>query len=314
MDADASHNTYDMEQIAAHAEKMANLGAERFHPMTNMNPAPPPPLAMPMPIPTTPSNAAAGSGGTTEAASTITPHDSFEVYNPVDDSFAAWHEEETNVLQQQRQSASGMGGNDYEETSLFTVKKLPFENKVDESYISSNKSNIDPDTTRDTLDALVEETHNMKYSSNNDHTNDMLVSSSNNTPPDDDALARAVAEQDLPPGVSAIEQQEIMMRLLTQQIRRGAGSGGGGGGDGSNNDEPLSPALEQRMRDFQFAQRKRREMFGNERPWGILGLYDHLGEKCLLGPLFALLCRDHTKTSINRISFPHFLHLSFQRG
>ncbi|KAL7469309.1 hypothetical protein ACHAXS_009575 [Conticribra weissflogii] len=83
---------------------------------------------------------------------------------------------------------------------------------------------------------------------------------------DDDALAQAIAEQDLPPGVSALEQQEIMMRLLTQQLRRG---------DWANESE-LSPALEQRLRDFQFAQRKRRENYGDERPWGILGLYDHL--------------------------------------
>ena len=86
---------------------------------------------------------------------------------------------------------------------------------------------------------------------------------------DDDALAQAIAEQDLPPGVSAVEQQEVMMRLLTQQLRRGR--------DWAN-DENISPALEQRLRDFQFAQRKRRETYGNERPWGILGLYDHLGE------------------------------------
>jgi len=83
---------------------------------------------------------------------------------------------------------------------------------------------------------------------------------------DDDALAQAIAEQDLPPGVSAVEQQEVMMRLLTQQLRRGDWA----------NDENLSPSLEQRLRDFQFAQRKRRETYGNERPWGILGLYDHL--------------------------------------
>ena len=85
---------------------------------------------------------------------------------------------------------------------------------------------------------------------------------------DDDALAQAIAEQDLPPGVSVAEQQEIMMRLLTQQLRRG---------DWANESE-LSPGLEQRLRDFQFAQRKRREKYGDERPWGILGLYDHLGE------------------------------------
>jgi len=90
----------------------------------------------------------------------------------------------------------------------------------------------------------------------------------NNTTMDDDALAQAIAEQDLPPGVSAVEQQEVMMRLLTQQLRRG-------GGNWANEDD-LSPALEQRLRDFEFAQRKRRETYGNERPWGILGLYDHL--------------------------------------
>ena len=92
---------------------------------------------------------------------------------------------------------------------------------------------------------------------------------------DDDALARAIAEQDVPPGVSAAEQQEVMMRLLTQQLRRGDWDGAG---------EELSPALEQRLlRDFQMAQRKRRETYGNERLWGILGLYDHLGESlCIL--------------------------------
>lgn len=37
-----------------------------------------------------------------------------------------------------------------------------------------------------------------------------------------------------------------------------------------------SPALARRLRDFQFAQEKRRKKFGNESPWGILGLYDHL--------------------------------------
>jgi len=68
------------------------------------------------------------------------------------------------------------------------------------------------------------------------------------------------------------------MRLLTQQLRRG-GLRGGAHTNWANNDEELSPALERRLRDFEFAQRKRRETYGNERPWGILGLYDHLGER-----------------------------------
>lgn len=38
----------------------------------------------------------------------------------------------------------------------------------------------------------------------------------------------------------------------------------------------MAPALARRIRDFQFAQEKRRKKYGDERPWGILGLYDHL--------------------------------------
>ena len=38
----------------------------------------------------------------------------------------------------------------------------------------------------------------------------------------------------------------------------------------------MSPALKRRLRDFRFAQRKRRERYGEQNPWGIIGLYDHL--------------------------------------
>lgn len=38
----------------------------------------------------------------------------------------------------------------------------------------------------------------------------------------------------------------------------------------------MAPALARRIRDFQFAQEKRRNKYGDEKPWGILGLYDHL--------------------------------------
>lgn len=38
----------------------------------------------------------------------------------------------------------------------------------------------------------------------------------------------------------------------------------------------MAPALARRLRDFHFAQEKRRKKYGGERPWGILGLYDHL--------------------------------------
>lgn len=43
-------------------------------------------------------------------------------------------------------------------------------------------------------------------------------------------------------------------------------------------DVDLPPALERRVRDFKFAQGKRRERHGDEKPWGIFGLYAHLSD------------------------------------
>lgn len=42
------------------------------------------------------------------------------------------------------------------------------------------------------------------------------------------------------------------------------------------NTEYMAPALARRLRDFEFAQKKRRRKFGKERLWGVLGLYDFL--------------------------------------
>lgn len=38
----------------------------------------------------------------------------------------------------------------------------------------------------------------------------------------------------------------------------------------------VDPILEQRVRDFKLARQKRSEKYGHEKPWGILGLYEHL--------------------------------------
>ena len=57
------------------------------------------------------------------------------------------------------------------------------------------------------------------------------------------------------------EEDIAQLRLLAGQL---------------SSDWKSSPALARRLRDFQFAQDKRRQKYGDERPWGILGLYDHL--------------------------------------
>ena len=178
-----------------------------------------------------------------------------EVYNPVDENYASWQSAEENVNNGTHDDVDAIHNKD---------KDRMERTKVDTKYSSSenfqdNEMDIDlndPELIASQRQQL--ENIESSKSSKNKMMDTSLV--------DDDALAQAIAEQELPPGVSAVEQQEVMMRLLTQQLRRGDWS----------NDDNLSPALEQRLRDFQFAQKKRREKYGNERPWGILGLYDHL--------------------------------------
>ncbi len=41
-------------------------------------------------------------------------------------------------------------------------------------------------------------------------------------------------------------------------------------------DDNLAPSLARKLRDFEFAQKKRRRMFGKSGQWGILGLYEFL--------------------------------------
>eukprot|EP00985_Skeletonema_marinoi_P021241 scaffold12932_cov66-Skeletonema_marinoi.AAC.1 len=176
----------------------------------------------------------------------------FQVYNPVDDDFAEWPDPETNLYSseelQRRRDAM-------QEQILFQRKLRDAENFCE--HVDKNGDGVKVFDSEDHIDKSTVAEGTIR---------DPLPLENLDNCDDDDALAQAIAEQDLPPGVSAVEQQEMMMRLLTQQLRRGDWS----------NDETLSPALEQRLRDFQFAQRKRRETYGNERPYGILGLYDHL--------------------------------------
>lgn len=186
------------------------------------------------------------------------------VYNPVDESFEGWPSG--------REQNAGAINDTFDEDDINVLpndSNLENNNNIDDDGFDMN----DPEVI-----AAQEQQLSQYYEANNNNNAKGGV----DTSMDDDALAQAIAEQDLPPGVSAAEQQEIMMRLLTQQLRRGDwGTSDDENGENGNTTE-LSPALEQRLRDFQFAQKKRREKYGNERPWGILGLYDHLGKLCWL--------------------------------
>ena len=70
---------------------------------------------------------------------------------------------------------------------------------------------------------------------------------------------------DIHPNMESKEEEIAQLRLLAGKLKARWGAA-----------DFMAPALARRIRDFQFAQEKRRKKYGDERPWGILGLYDHL--------------------------------------
>ena len=74
-----------------------------------------------------------------------------------------------------------------------------------------------------------------------------------------------IMPSDIHPRMEEREDEIAQLRLLAGKLNADWGAV-----------DFMAPALARRIRDFQFAQEKRRKKYGHERPWGILGLYDHL--------------------------------------
>ncbi len=70
---------------------------------------------------------------------------------------------------------------------------------------------------------------------------------------------------DIHPQIEHKQEDIDQLRLLAGTLSAGWGAA-----------DFIAPTLARRIRDFQFAQEKRRKKYGDERPFGILGLYDHL--------------------------------------
>lgn len=87
---------------------------------------------------------------------------------------------------------------------------------------------------------------------------DYLPSKLNNT-------STFILPRDIHPNMENKEEEILRLRLLAGKLSADW-----------NSPEFMTPALARRIRDFQFAQDRRRKKYGDERPWGILGLYDHL--------------------------------------
>ena len=82
-----------------------------------------------------------------------------------------------------------------------------------------------------------------------------------------DALHRSsfILPSDIHPRMEEREDDIAQLRLLAGKLNADWGAV-----------DFMAPKLARRIRDFQFAQEKRRKKYGHEKPWGILGLYDHL--------------------------------------
>eukprot|EP00980_Cylindrotheca_fusiformis_P013505 scaffold3450_cov114-Cylindrotheca_fusiformis.AAC.10 len=74
-----------------------------------------------------------------------------------------------------------------------------------------------------------------------------------------------LAPSDIHPNMEHREEDIAQLRLLAGKLNAEWGG-----------QDFMAPALARRIRDFQFAQEKRRKKYGDHRPWGILGLYEHL--------------------------------------
>jgi hypothetical protein len=77
--------------------------------------------------------------------------------------------------------------------------------------------------------------------------------------------ATFLAARDIHPNMESRHDDIAQLRLLAGRLNADWGG-----------QDFMAPDLARRIRDFQFAQEKRRKKYGDERPWGILGLYEHL--------------------------------------
>jgi membrane associated rhomboid family serine protease len=102
-----------------------------------------------------------------------------------------------------------------------------------------------------------------------------------------DSTSTSTAE--LPPGGSSDEIESTRNQIAVDNRSDTASSSLGSGRVYSvtelvaslgtvDGDVELPPALERRVRDFKFAQTKRQERHGDQKPWGIYGLYAHLSD------------------------------------
>ena len=116
----------------------------------------------------------------------------------------------------------------------------------------------------DSVEQYVDEFQSDEYSvQDDDIDDDQMIDRSEEKRPS--RRSTFLMPSDIHPRMEEKEDDIAQLRLLAGQLNADWGA-----------QDFMAPALARRIRDFQFAQEKRRKKYGHEKPWGILGLYDHL--------------------------------------
>lgn len=129
--------------------------------------------------------------------------------------------------------------------------------KGNEGHIVPNVSSMDAEGRESPISVLRSVPSHSSLESEIDPMDDIIESIDAETPNGSNNNQHLSTRSDIGDG-------DRLMRLLMS------------GGEKDENLSSKAPLLERRLRDFRFAQKKRREKYGKERPWGIIGLYDHL--------------------------------------
>lgn len=166
-------------------------------------------------------------------------------------------------------------GTDYNEEEDFN-RKYDLTPLASRKYKGKDASySIDPweatsPPVKDRPDAIEEHERDMFLASSTSDDSDSVKRSSSDSEDDrgkavTSRKASFILPSDIHPRMEEKEDDIAQLRLLAGKLNADWGAV-----------DFMAPTLARRIRDFQFAQEKRRKKYGHEKPWGILGLYDHL--------------------------------------
>lgn len=152
----------------------------------------------------------------------------------------------------------------HQKPQLSTQKKTPLQKINEDLHDLPSAPPLSNQTTTTTRQDIK-----IDYALNNNNNNNDLERNIMNLTPLNDTT-NTYNDIELPPGITMRDYEEdAEMRRISALVKKQWKD--------STTKRPLTNSnLERRLLDFRFAQKRRRDKYGNSKPWGIMGLYDHL--------------------------------------